>query len=243
MSRSSQLSSKSKTAFVLSFALTIALTACKSNAPTSETPPAPSQPDIQPDVPEIKAELPPANPNFGKPFDFYLLTLSWSPEYCATNPGSQECAGHPGFVVHGLWPQNDNGTYPQNCGSRPGPTSDAVWQGVLPTQALAVHEWLTHGVCTPYDADTYFGLIRKAFGEVQIPPAFTNTTQQTMEPPASIIAQFASINTGFPPGGIAVSCGNNRLTAMQFCLDKNLNPIACSGVKTCRANVVKVTPQ
>ena len=236
----SKIRSSNLTASILSLALTLALTAC-----TSASNPTPQPSQTQPTVTQTKpSDLTAPTPTAtGKPFDFYLLTLSWSPEYCATHSSSPECPSHPGFVVHGLWPQNNNGSYPQNCGSRPGPTSDSVWQGLMPTQQLALHEWQTHGVCTPYDADTYFGLIRKAFGEVQIPPAFTNTTQQTMEPPASIIAQFATINTGFPAGSIALSCGNNYLTAMQFCLDKNLNPIACSGIRTCRANQVKITPQ
>jgi ribonuclease T2 len=179
----------------------------------------------------------------GQPYDFYLLNLSWSPEFCATHDGSPECASHPGFVVHGLWPQSNDGSYPQYCGRRPGPTSDSVWAGLMPTASLAMHEWQTHGACTPYDADTYFGLIRRAFGEVHIPPALTNTTQQTMEPPAAIIDSFAQNNAGFPSGSIALSCGNNYLTAIEVCFDKSLNPIACSNVRTCRANVVKIPPQ
>ena len=176
----------------------------------------------------------------GQPYDFYLLNLSWSPEYCVTNPGAAECSQHLGFVVHGLWPQNNDGSYPKNCGSRPGPTSPSAWQGLFPTAALAQHEWVTHGVCTPYDADTYFGLIRKAGAEVQIPPTFTGPTQPASDTPADITAQFAKINTGIPPAGIALSCGNNALTAMEFCFDKNLAPIACQGVRTCRANSVKI---
>ena len=44
-------------------------------------------------------------------FDYYLLTLSWAPEFCAThssNASSSECdpTHHFGFVVHGLWPEN-----------------------------------------------------------------------------------------------------------------------------------------
>jgi ribonuclease T2 len=179
----------------------------------------------------------------GQPYDFYILNLSWSPEFCHSHPDNSQCAARPGFVVHGLWPQNNDGTYPEHCPSRPGPTSDAAWQGVIPTAELAQHEWQTHGTCTPYDADTYFGLIRRAFQSVKIPAAFTNATARTMEPPADIIDSFARINTGFPPNSIAVSCGNNYLTAIEVCLDKNLNPIACTGIRTCRANNVKITPR
>src|SRR4051794_23467005 len=81
----------------------------------------------------------------GQPYDFYILNLSWSPEFCFTHSESPECASHSGFVVHGLWPQNNDGSYPQHCSSRPGPSSDAEWQGLMPTASLAEHEWETHG--------------------------------------------------------------------------------------------------
>ena len=52
-------------------------------------------------------------------FDYYVLALSWSPTYCASEAGAsdgQQCA--PGrrfaFVVHGLWPQFKQG-WPENC--------------------------------------------------------------------------------------------------------------------------------
>src|SRR3981189_510772 len=50
-------------------------------------------------------------------FDFYVLSLSWSPSFCAAaeergNSGRSQaqCGERPfSFVVHGLWPQNDRG--------------------------------------------------------------------------------------------------------------------------------------
>src|ERR1035441_9177914 len=72
-------------------------------------------------------------------FSYYLLALSWAPDFCAqagTNGNPAECGigkkigtnGNPaecgigkkiGFVVHGLWPQGDSGRGPENCGGRP----------------------------------------------------------------------------------------------------------------------------
>jgi ribonuclease T2 len=179
----------------------------------------------------------------GSRYDYYILNLSWSPEFCYSHPTSEECPSHPGFVVHGLWPERNDGSYPEHCGDRPGPSDDYVWAGLMPTSYLAMHEWQTHGTCTPYAANDYFGLVRRAVESVKIPKEFTHTTQQIMEPPDAIIAAFARINTSFPDGGIVLSCGNNRLTAMEFCFDKGLSPIACSGLRTCRANNVKITPQ
>jgi len=38
------------------------------------------------------------------------------------------------------------------------------------------------------------------------------------------------------------SCGRNHLTAIEACFSKDLKPIACKGLRTCRANSVKITP-
>ena len=51
-------------------------------------------------------------------FDFYVLALSWSPEYCESSdaPDPQQCSlgRRLGFVLHGLWPQYNKG-YPSDC--------------------------------------------------------------------------------------------------------------------------------
>ena len=35
-------------------------------------------------------------------FDYYLLNLSWSPEFCTLHDTDAQCAPRPGFIVHGL---------------------------------------------------------------------------------------------------------------------------------------------
>ena len=63
-------------------------------------------------------------------FDFYVLSLSWSPSFCeeASERGSGgrsqvQCGGRPfSFVVHGLWPQYEHG-FPNYC-QRPSPRLD-----------------------------------------------------------------------------------------------------------------------
>ena len=63
-------------------------------------------------------------------FDFYVLSLSWSPSFCeeASERGNEgrsqaQCGGRPfSFVVHGLWPQYEHG-FPEYC-DRPSPRLD-----------------------------------------------------------------------------------------------------------------------
>ena len=72
-----------------------------------------------------------SNRNTVGEFDYYLLTLSWAPEFCATNPNgrtSAECASnkHMGLVVHGLWPQDNDGKWPESCSTTPPVASATV---------------------------------------------------------------------------------------------------------------------
>jgi ribonuclease T2 len=175
-------------------------------------------------------------------FDFYLLTLSWSPEFCYSHPTAAECAAHPAFVLHGLWPQNTDGSYPENCSNAPGPVDPGQYSDIFPDAGLLAHEWQTHGTCSGLAPDAYFQLARRAFRSVHIPQQFASVSQQINLAPDAILTDFAQSNPSIPTTDMALSCGNNFLTAVQVCLNKSLNATSCSSVKTCRANVVKVTP-
>ncbi len=175
-------------------------------------------------------------------FDFYLLTLSWSPEYCLGHPADAQCAAAPGFVLHGLWPENTNGTYPESCSTAAGPSDPGAYKDIYPDQGLLLHEWRTHGTCSGLAPDRYFELERQAKAAVKIPAnlsASAGKSTPAQETPGEILGAFAQAN-GEPVGDFVVSCGNNRLTAVQVCLDKNLKAMSCPAVKSCRANVVKI---
>ncbi len=83
-------------------------------------------------------------------FDYYLLTLSWSPTYCATHRGPaarEECGQHRGFIVHGLWPQNENGTWPALCRDVQPMSRERVAKElpIMPNAEMIAHEWEKHG--------------------------------------------------------------------------------------------------
>ena len=173
-------------------------------------------------------------------FDFYLLNLSWSPEYCHSHPSAAECAAHSTFVLHGLWPENNDGSYPQNCSTAPGPADPSQYSDIYPDAGLLEHEWRTHGTCSGLSADAFFQLARAAFHSVTIPQTLQTLSSQTSLPPNQIIGLFSSSNPAIPASSFVVSCGNNYLTAVEVCLDKSLHSVACSGVRMCAANTVKI---
>ena len=181
-------------------------------------------------------------PVAGSGFDFYLLNLSWSPEYCYTHRNAPECATHSTFVLHGLWPENRNGSYPENCSDAFGPADPAQYRDIYPEPGLLVHEWQTHGTCSGLSADAFFQTARTAFHSVTIPPTFNGITSQISLPPDQIVHLFTASNPAIPSSSFVVSCGHNYLTAVEVCLDKSLHPVACGGVRSCRANTVRIPP-
>jgi ribonuclease T2 len=150
-------------------------------------------------------------------FDFYLMNLSWSPEFCSIQGTSPECAAHPGFILHGLWTQNND-------------------------LALLEHEWAKHGTCSGVGSQRFFAMEHQAVRSLKIPPPFAHLDHEISLTPAAILDLFAQANPDFPSGSILLSCGRNHLTAIEACFSKDLHPIACQGVRTCRANSVKITP-
>jgi ribonuclease T2 len=174
-------------------------------------------------------------------FDYYVLSLSWSPEFCHSHPSDLECSGHRGFVVHGLWPQYVEG-YPENCSSQPGPSNPETFADIMPNPSLVAHEWASHGTCSGLDPNAYFKLVRQAFESVKMPerlsappPMFSTTPQQLKE-------EFVSANRGLSDEDLAVGCGNNYLTSVSVCFTKQLQPRACQGIRDCRANSIRVAP-
>jgi len=116
-------------------------------APRSEPTPRASSADYQPQDSSSSASDDEGTgrrrPRRGRPreqaapgqFDFYLLNLSWSPEFCATHSGSPECGRHLGLVVHGLWPQDTNGDFPEHCSDAPGPANPRPTRTLFPPLA------------------------------------------------------------------------------------------------------------
>ena len=182
-------------------------------------------------------------------FDYYLLTMSWAPQFCATNPkgkSSSECdpKKHYGFVVHGLWPQNNSGSYPHDCGSAQ-PVSQAIVQQmmpIMPDSGLIQHEWAKHGTCSGLSTQDYFDSIQKAFGNVKIPDEYRSPADMIKDSPTDIEKKFAQANNA-PQGAFRISCPNADFAALEVCLTKDLQYQDCAtGLKECRAPQVKVDP-
>jgi ribonuclease T2 len=184
-------------------------------------------------------------------FTYYLLSLSWSPAFCLSSPGAAECNGprRYGFIVHGLWPQNEQG-WPEHC-DVPRPVPDAIVQGIadlMPARGLVYHEWSAHGTCSGLEPAEFFALVRRAYASVAIPQELSGPTQAIERSPTAIADAFLHANPRLSAQSIVVTCsgqGAPRLREVRICLDRDLTPRACSADATrgtCRAAQVMIPP-
>jgi ribonuclease T2 len=178
-------------------------------------------------------------------FDYYLLTLSWSPSYCLVHPQDRaECRGRGyGFVLHGLWPQFDAGGYPQDCaGADLDGAGAAVGRTLFPSPRLMRHEWERHGRCSGLSPVAYFRTADRALAVVRIPEGFSAPRADQQLTPQRILATFNAANPGLAPGSLKVACSRGQLSEVRICLTRDLQPRACGrGVRdSCPAAPVSI---
>jgi ribonuclease T2 len=177
-------------------------------------------------------------------FDYYLLSLSWAPNYCAEHPSdhSQECSGHMTFVLHGLWPQSETAAPPMDCGgngSVPSATVDHVLQ-FMPSRGLIQHEWSKHGTCSGLSPGDYFKTVEQAFTTVQVPEPYRHLSRETRAKVSDLEQSFAAANHA-PEQAFRVSCHSGELVGVEVCFDKNLQYRACtSSARECSSSSVTV---
>jgi ribonuclease T2 len=188
-------------------------------------------------------------------FDFYVLTLSWSPSFCegSAERGSnravqrEQCGDRPfSFVVHGLWPQYEKG-FPEFC-QVPAPRLNrgivSSMLDLMPSPRLIFHEWDRHGTCSGLNARAYFDNIRRARAVVKIPPAYLDLRSPLTVSASEVEEAFVTANPGMSRAGISVACDSKRLNEVRICLGKDLKFQECSDVvrRTCRRDKLVMPP-
>lgn len=178
------------------------------------------------------AQAQPRNQRGGEPgsFDFYVLALSWSPGFCELDGerdrNREQCAEGAGlgFVVHGLWPQNEQG-YPSECGpAGRTPSRIALDQarGLFPSEGLARHQWRKHGTCSGSSPSDYFADTRRAREKIVIPPALARPQREQNWTAIDLERAFVDANPGLRTDMMSVACRRGVLQEVRICLSKDL---------------------
>lgn len=188
-------------------------------------------------------------------FDYYTLTLSWSPTYCRTEQGRrdrQQCAigRRYSFVVHGLWPQHEGG-WPQYCEPADRYVPEQVIRDnidIIPSKSLIIHEWRKHGTCSGLAARRYFDLTRQLFAKVRIPARYLSPNRDIVTTPDQLREDFLKTNPHLTEASLSVQCGNRRdranLRSLRICFSRDLKIRSCghNERRTCRASKLIMPP-
>lgn len=188
-------------------------------------------------------------------FDFYVLTLSWSPSFCEAsaerggNSAAQreQCGERPfSFVVHGLWPQYARG-FPEFCQNPAPRLNRSIVSGMLdlmPSPRLIFHEWDRHGTCSGLSPGAFFETVRRARAAVKIPEAYLDVREPLTVTPDEVGEAFVKANPGMTRAGISVACDTRRLNEVRICLSRDLKFHDCgSGIgRACRRDQLVMPP-
>lgn len=182
-------------------------------------------------------------------FDFYVLSLSWSPTFCGSEAGQrsrQQCGinSRSEFVVHGLWPQYNRG-FPSNCSavtrSIPRNAMDKA-AAIFPDEGLARYQWTKHGTCSGQGPSEYFDDVASARSKVVIPARFARPNVELDTSPQEIEREFVNINRGLRSDMMSIQCRRQMLTEVRICFSKDLREfVSCPEVNrsACRTrNIV-----
>jgi ribonuclease T2 len=185
-------------------------------------------------------------------FDFYVLSLSWSPGFCETPAaarvhGQCETGANLGFVVHGLWPQYSRG-YPSDCSpAARSPSRIALEsaQSLYPNEGLARHEWAKHGTCSGKSSTDYFADVRRARDAISIPGPFAASKEKQTWAPIDILRAFIAANSRLRPGMLGLECKNGILQEVRICFSKDVRDFhVCPEIsqQECRTRQISVPP-
>lgn len=186
-------------------------------------------------------------------FDYYLLSLSIAPSFCALSPANaakQECQSltqadfqQTPLTIHGLWPNRARvsvNRQPHDCEGPPVvPLPEALQtdlQRYMPAgPGLERYEWRKHGACSGLSTETYFGT------EVRLARHANETIGAVMREKAmlghsmAIADLLSAVDPALAPA-IVVDCqqprggGGSLISEIRIVLSKDFQPMPASSV-------------
>jgi ribonuclease T2 len=178
-------------------------------------------------------------------FNYYVLSLSWSPSWCALEGdarSSTQCDGSNdfGWVLHGLWPQNDQG-WPSYCRTTqrdPSRSQTGAMADIMGSSGAGWYQWKKHGRCSGSSAVDYFAAARQAYAAVDRPEVFRNLTRAITLPADLVEEAFLQSNPDLGPDMITITCKSHRIQEARICLNKDLSLRKCGDdvARECRLN-------
>ena len=184
-------------------------------------------------------------------FDYYVLSLSWSAAWCALEGNARDdpqcdTGRELTFVLHGLWPQYDEG-WPSYCRTTerdPSRATTAAMADIMGGSGQAFYQWKKHGRCAGMSAQRYYDTARQAYYSIVIPELFRKV-QKPIALPASVIEEaFLEANPGLSGDQITITCKEGLIQEARICLTPDLIPRRCGVdvIRDCRLSDAVLEP-
>ncbi|MBN7784893.1 ribonuclease T2 [Ponticoccus gilvus] len=182
-------------------------------------------------------------------FDYYVMALSWSPNWCRLEGDAREaeqCDTDAGWVLHGLWPQYHRG-WPSYCPTverAPSRQMTGAMADIMGSGGLAWHQWKKHGVCSGLSARAYYDLSRQAYGSITRPEVF-RTLDKAVKLPAAVVEEaFLKANPGLKADMLTITCRDGMIQEARVCLSRDLTPVPCGRdtIRDCTMTDALFTP-
>eukprot|EP00735_Rhodelphis_limneticus_P003242 TRINITY_DN14696_c0_g1::TRINITY_DN14696_c0_g1_i1::g.21488::m.21488 TRINITY_DN14696_c0_g1::TRINITY_DN14696_c0_g1_i1::g.21488 ORF type:complete len:289 (+),score=72.03,sp/P42813/RNS1_ARATH/39.58/1e-38,Ribonuclease_T2/PF00445.13/7.4e-44 TRINITY_DN14696_c0_g1_i1:83-868(+) len=185
-------------------------------------------------------------------FNMWMLAIGWPGSECNTERGChyQDSATDPlpfvGFLIHGLWPNNQDGTYPSYCCKTPDCTFsvdkvkdiekdlDTYWPSYfIGNEVFWQHEWDKHGTCQEMEMHEYFTKTIELRSKYDAAVALAKAQ---IDPVMDMSYALDEIQVALKEhvGGMGIllcnndANGNVQLNEVRLCLDRHtLQPFDC----------------
>ncbi|PIE10776.1 MAG: ribonuclease T [Rhodobacterales bacterium] len=165
-------------------------------------------------------------------FDYYVLSLSWSPNWCRLEGrarNSPQCDEDFGWVLHGLWPQYERG-WPSQCQTaerNPSRADTAAQADLFGSSGSAWHQWNKHGRCSGLSSRDYYRLAAEAYARITRPEVFRKLTDPVSLPAGVVEEAFLKSNPDLSARGVTVTCKDRHIQEVRICLTRDLEPRDC----------------
>jgi ribonuclease T2 len=225
----------------------IFITSCNLPAQESASEPAPTP-----------AATPAPSQENSASFDYWVLSLSWSPQFCVENSfgsgsygigdnsTSRQCDRGYAFVVHGLWPQYETGR-PDDCKSDERVTRELAdrMMPLMPDANLVRHEWREHGACSGLAINDYFMTVESVYRSFVIPESYKESKQFITTNLLDLKRDFMNVNPKLEEDQFALQCSGRFLREVRVCYDRNFKFRSCGDEvhDSCRSGEIILRPK
>jgi ribonuclease T2 len=171
------------------------------------------------------------------PVTGYTLALSWSPEYCnrreARSADRVQCSGEHGrfgLILHGLWPEGEDGTWPQWCPTRQKPSPAELRRNLCmtPDAQMLARQWYKHGSCATSRPGNYFKAARILWDSVPKPDLDRLSRREGLNA-GHVREAFEVANRYWTPDKVGLKINERGwLEEVRLCYGKDFMPVRCT---------------